>query len=65
MTYHFGIPGYAVWVAHILIGIFLIYVGWALYDKKKIDKYSPIVLIVVGALAALYHAHIWYLEKNK
>lgn len=60
MSYHFGVPGYAVWTSHILIGIFLVYVGWSLYDKKRLDKYSPIVLIVIGVLAALYHAHIWW-----
>lgn len=63
-TYHFGVPGYLVWASHILTGLFLVYVGWSLYDKKKIDKYSPIVLIVVGVLAALYHGHIWLVEKD-
>lgn len=60
MAYHFGVPGYAVWTSHILIGIYLVYVGWVLYDKKRLDKYAPIVLIVLGVLAALYHSHIWY-----
>lgn len=63
-TYHFGVPGYLVWTSHIITGIFLIYVGWSLYDKKKLDKFSPIILIVVGVLAALYHAHIWFIEKD-
>lgn len=62
MAYHFGVPGYAVWTSHILIGIYLAYVGWVLYDKKKLDKYAPIILIVLGVLAALYHSHIWYTE---
>lgn len=64
-TYHFGIPGYLVWTSHILIGLYLIYVGWVLYDKKKLDKYSPIILIVVGVLAALYHAHIWFIDSEQ
>ena len=60
MAYHFGVPGYAVWTSHILIGLYLVYVGWVLYDKKRLDKSAPIVLIVLGVLAALYHGPIWY-----
>ena len=60
MSYSFGVPGYVVWTSHILIGLYLVYVGWVLYDKKKLDKYTPIVLIVLGVLAMLYHIHIWY-----
>lgn len=63
-TYHFGIPGHLVWTSHILIGLYLIYIGWVLYDKKKLDKFSPIVLIVIGVLATLYHAHIWVVENE-
>lgn len=68
MSYSFGVPGYVVWTSHILIGLYLIYVGWTLQETKKIDKYSPIILIVLGTLAALYHAHIWLnhlYSKNK
>ncbi len=68
MAYHFGVPGFVVWTSHILIGLYLVYVGWVLYDKKRLDKYAPILLIVLGVLAALYHSHIWYtelVEKNK
>lgn len=63
-TYHFGVPGYLVWTSHILIGLYLVYVGWVLYDKKKLDKFTPIVLIVIGVLAFLYHAHIWITEMD-
>lgn len=69
MAYSFGVPGFAVWTSHILIGMYLVYVGWVLYEKKRLDKYTPIVLIVLGVLAALYHAHIWFVDltekKNK
>lgn len=63
MSYHFGVPETMVWGSHILMGIFLVYAGWQLYDKKRLDKYSPILLIVLGVLAALYHAHIWFVDK--
>ena len=65
MSYHFGVPGFAVWTSHIVIGFYLLYVGWVLYEKKRMDKYSPIILIVVGVLAALYHSHIWYVDYQE
>lgn len=68
MAYHFGVPGYAVWTSHILIGIYLAYIGWMMYIKKKnktLDQITPIVLIVLGVLAALYHAHIWLTHMDE
>ena len=65
MSYHFGVPGYAVWTSHILIGLYLMHVGWMLYDKKKADKFAPIVLIVMGFLALAYHAHIWVVSGQE
>lgn len=66
MSYSFGVPGYAVWTSHILIGAYLVYVGWVLlYNKQKLDKVAPVALIVLGVLAALYHAHIWFVSGHE
>lgn len=63
--YHFGVPGYAVWTTHIIVGLFLIYAGWMLHMKKKLDKATPIVLIVLGVVVILYHAYLWLTSKNR
>jgi hypothetical protein len=67
--YHFGLPGNVVWASHIIMGIFFIYVGYLLIEGKKINKWVSISFIVIGVLAAIYHAHLWYLsvkeKKNK
>lgn len=63
-TYHFGVPSVAVWTSHILIGLFLAYVGYNMIENKKLPKYVPITLIVLGVLALLYHAHLWYYVKS-
>lgn len=59
-SYHFDVPAVAVWASHIIIGIFLLYIGYLLVEGKKVNKWIGITLIVLGVIAALYHAHLWY-----
>lgn len=56
-TYHFGVPKIAVWLLHIVLGIYFTLLGYSLLDTRRIHG---VVLIVLGALQTLYHAHIWY-----
>jgi hypothetical protein len=66
-TYHFGIQNELIWSSHILMGIFFIYVGYELIMKQKLSVPVSLIIVVLGALGALYHAHIWYenLRKKK
>ena len=59
-TYSFGVPNEAIWGSHILMGIFFIYVGYELIMKRKLSVAVALILVVLGALAALYHIHLWY-----
>ena len=59
-TYSFGVPGVGVWTSHLLIGFFLVYIGYKLNKNEPINKNFAIALIVLGALAILYHAHLAY-----
>lgn len=63
-SYHFGVPYMAVWIQHILSGILLLYIGYEGLTTGKISKNMSLILVVVGVLAALYHAHIWYYHSN-
>ena len=66
MKYHFGVPGIAVWIQHILSGLLLLYIGYQGLTTGKISKNMSLILVVVGVLAALYHLHLWYYNsKNK
>ena len=58
--YHFGVPSKVIWSSHILMGLFFIYVGYELIMKQKIGVPVALTLVVLGALAGLYHAHLWY-----
>mgnify|MGYP001340104386 FL=1 len=64
-SYHFGVPSIAIWIQHILSGLLLLYIGYIGVSTGKISKNMSIILIVVGVLAALYHAHLWYYNKKK
>lgn len=66
-TYHFGVQNELIWSSHILMGIFFIYVGYELIIKQKLSIPVALIVVVLGALGALYHAHIWYenLRKKK
>jgi hypothetical protein len=63
-TYHFGVPCSAIWLSHILMGLFFIYLGYLIIEGKKVDKWIAISLVVIGVLAALYHSHLWYSENK-
>ena len=58
-TYSFGVPLAAVWLTHILVGVYFLWLGYKLTDMKQY-KLHGIVLIVLGALMATYHAHLWF-----
>ena len=63
-TYHFGVPAIAIWMQHIVSGLLLLYIGYVGVSTGKISKNMSLILIVVGVLAALYHAHLWYYNKK-
>jgi len=58
--YHFGVPNELIWGSHLLMGIFFVYVGYELIMKRKVSVPVALILVVLGAIGALYHAHIWY-----
>lgn len=62
MKYSYGIPGYVIWVTHILMGALLGYVGYQITYNKPINSNWGLFLLVTGALMAFYHAHLWYLK---
>jgi len=59
-TYSFGVPGYAVWTLHVVVGAFLLYLGYLLYNHKQVNQSIVIGLIILGVLVMLYHAHLFY-----
>lgn len=63
--YDFGVSGILVWSFHMVIGIFFVYVGYAILLHKRMPPYISVSVIVLGVLAFLYHAHLWYNSIQK
>ena len=64
-TYHFGVPGSLIWTSHIILGLFFIYLGYLIQEKKPVSKFIGTSLIVLGSIMILYHAHLWYYQSRR
>ena len=60
--YHFNVPGVVIWVMHILIGLYFVYIGYRSIYNKPIGKNFGIILLVLGCIMVLYQGHIWLLN---
>lgn len=61
--YHYGIPGYAVWISHIILGLYLVYIGYHIVTQVSVNKINGLILITLGTLAFFYHLHLLLLNK--
>lgn len=54
-------------IGHMLIGLFILYIGYLQLNNKEINKNLIVVLQIIGAMALLYHGHIYYVYsiRNK
>jgi hypothetical protein len=64
-TYSFGVPNELIWTSHILMGLFFVYVGYEIIMKRKVSVPVALIIVVLGAIGGLYHAHIWYENLSK
>ena len=60
MKYHFNVPGIFIWISHIFLGAFLVYIGYMMLNKNPIRQIESLILIVIGSVGILYHLHLWY-----
>jgi hypothetical protein len=44
---------------HILMGLWIAFIGYSLTQKRKLYPYEKIILIVLGTIAILYQAWLW------
>jgi hypothetical protein len=63
MAYSYGVPDRYIWIAHIVIGLIITYVGYAQLNHYDISQILAILLIILGVLAMLYHGHLLYLSR--
>lgn len=58
-NYAFGIPNYLIFITHLTNAILFVLMG---LKYLKINKIMSLYLIISGALAAMYHAHLMILH---
>ena len=65
MNYHFGVPAVAIWLTHIVLGLYFCVVGYMMLNNYKLHQAISLSFIVMGVLMMLYHAHLWYNSQQK
>jgi len=65
MLYSFEVPGFIIWISHISIGIFLMYVGYMLLNNQSVNQMTTLIVMMLGVLALAYHSHLMYVNWNK
>lgn len=64
MNYHFGVPAVAIWLTHIVLGLYFCIVGYMMLNNHKLHQVISLSFIVMGVLMLLYHAHLWYNSRK-
>lgn len=54
-----------IYVSHVVIGLFLSYLGYNLLNNKPVNRNLTAVLLILGSMATLYHGHMLYVVKFK
>ncbi len=62
MDYSFGVPGKVVWTVHIIVGLFLFWVGYRLLNNQPVDQKVALILVILGPIVAAYHSHLFYIN---
>ena len=66
MEYHFGVIGELIWLTHIILGIYFLYLGYKTINSQMLNQFDGVALLILGALMAMYHLHLMFLHyKNK
>ena len=57
--------GLLIYVFHIIMGSFLVYLGYELLNGHKLNNKLILLIIVLGSLAIAYHSHVLFLSLFK
>jgi Kef-type K+ transport system membrane component KefB len=59
------LPEELIWISHIIMGLFFIYVGYSVLIRKQLPPYISVIVVLLGSIAILFHAHLWYIDSQK
>ena len=64
-TYHFNIPALIIHLSHILIGLWLVYIGYKKITNNSINDLNYKLLIFLGFVLLIYFSIITYKNIGK
>jgi len=64
-TYHYNIPGIVIHISHILVGLWLVYIGYMKITDKKLEEVHYKILLILGIVLFLYFLSITYKNLGK
>jgi len=64
-TYHFGISKLIVHISHMIIGLWLVYIGYKKITNQIIHNFQYNLLILLGVILFIYFSIISYKEYGK
>ena len=64
-TYHYNIPGIVIHISHILVGLWLVYIGYIKITDKKLEEVHYKILWILGIVLFLYFLSITYKNLGK
>ena len=64
MKYSNGLSSAVVHSIHMIVGIYFIYLGYLLVNKRNLS-YNKTILIVLGLVSGLYQLYLWFKYPNK
>ncbi len=59
-TYHYNVPKILIYIIHILVGVWLMYLGYKLTQKNKLLQYEKNILVILGITVIIYQSWLWY-----
>lgn len=64
-TYHFNVSKTVVHITHMLVGLWLVYLGFSKLKKQEVDEHNNIILIVLGVMLVGYFLLLLYKNYKK
>lgn len=64
-TYHYNIPKRVIHTIHMVISIWLVYIGYKRVKNQEVDKTNYKILLLLGQLLIIYFSILLYKNYNR
>ena len=63
--YRFGVPRTLVYIFHIIVGMWIVYVGYLLTRNRPLGNVHRALLLIAGIVSLTYHLVLWLWFPSK